>query len=258
MIRRQHTLSEKVEAELLYQILYGKFRTEKQLPPETEIAKHLGVSRNVVRNGMSVLEQEGFISRSRGVGTIVNKHVLEIQTRMDIADKFENIIESAGCAAGCSYFDFDTDIQSDEIAELLEISQDSKLYRITRVMTADDVPAVFCQDYVPASLIDKLDEEKNSQASKISTYEMLLQNENPEVYLAVADVSAVNPSEMICDLCDISSTTPVLHIQAVHYSFRGQPLLLSSEYYVNKLIKQTMVRKKIYSPDEISRGYVYV
>jgi len=42
-----------------------------QLPPERELANHLGQSRRSVRNALSVLEDEGIIRRQQGQGTFI-------------------------------------------------------------------------------------------------------------------------------------------------------------------------------------------
>jgi len=46
-------------------------RVGDQLPPEDELARQYGVSRNTVRQALDVLEHEGYIERSHGRGTFV-------------------------------------------------------------------------------------------------------------------------------------------------------------------------------------------
>ena len=50
---------------------------------ELTLAKEMGVSRTLIRDCLSALEREGFISRKHGVGTIVNPHILNATTRME-------------------------------------------------------------------------------------------------------------------------------------------------------------------------------
>ncbi len=48
------------------------YRDGKLLPPETELARRLGVSRNTLRSGIDELVRDGLLIRKRGVGTRVN------------------------------------------------------------------------------------------------------------------------------------------------------------------------------------------
>lgn len=252
--QQSRTLSDQVGAELMYQLVYGKYRDGKRLPPETEIAKDLGVSRNVVRNSMSVLEQEGYISCRRGVGTIVNQHVLNIQTRIDLADKFQSLIESTGCKAACSYFSIWQTSCSEELAAKLRRRPGDPLLCISRVMTADGVPAVYCRDFVPTDLIQQLPPEVYERAAEESTFALLEEAGNPETLMAVSDVMAVAADDTLCRLCGLQPREPVLHLEAVQYTFDGNALFLSKEYYMNALHRQTIVRKKIYTTKEAGHG----
>ena len=55
-------LSEEVTRKLLSEIRSGRYSGEKKLPPEVTLAAELGVSRNLLRDCLTILEREGFIS----------------------------------------------------------------------------------------------------------------------------------------------------------------------------------------------------
>ena len=79
----KNELSRDMTNRLLYEMREGIYAGRDRLPPEIELAKQLGISRTLVRDCLSILEREGFINRKHGVGTIINKHVLNVATRMD-------------------------------------------------------------------------------------------------------------------------------------------------------------------------------
>ena len=89
-------LSEEVTRSLLKEIRTGRYSQLKKLPPEVELASQLGVSRTLLRDCLAILEREGFISRKHGVGTVINKHVLEVETRMDLEKEFMDMVADAG------------------------------------------------------------------------------------------------------------------------------------------------------------------
>lgn len=244
------TLADKVGEQILEELKFGKFHSVRLLPPEEELAKILGVSRNVIRSSLSVLEQEGYVSRRRGVGTVVNHHVLDIRTRIDIADLFQRNIETEGCEAGCSYFHMEKVPCCAYIAEMLGIHPGDPIYKIARAMTANGIPAVYDIDYLAARLIDGLDDASKLKAAEESTFAVLQQAGNDEIHMAITKVSAVAADENVALHCGKNIGDPVLFMEAVQYTFSGEPLFVSQEYYVNALNHQKMIRKKIYSSRE--------
>src|SRR5699024_4625526 len=81
---------------LLPQLRSGQLAGAVQLPSEKELAGMLGVSRTVVRDALSVLERAGYMERVRGIGTLVNREVLEADNRLDQKIEFYSMIRAAG------------------------------------------------------------------------------------------------------------------------------------------------------------------
>ena len=71
MIARSPSLTDQVKAHIKERIVRGEFEAGR-IPPETELASELGVSRTTVRDALSRLENEGSIYRKQGAGTFVN------------------------------------------------------------------------------------------------------------------------------------------------------------------------------------------
>ena len=60
--------------ELKRRILQGEYQNGQRLPGENEMAGEFAMSRQTVRQALSLLEQEGFIQRRQGSGTYVHSH----------------------------------------------------------------------------------------------------------------------------------------------------------------------------------------
>lgn len=253
-MKKARTLSDQIEAKLLYQLMFGKYRLERRLPPETEIAKDFGVSRNALRSSMSVLERAGYISRKRGVGTIVNQHVLDIQTRIDFSDTFAKILKSTGKEPSCSYFKMEVEQVKPSVAKQLHIAEGSNVWCISRVMNAGDKPAVYCRDYVASDNIECLTKEDREESALRSTFDLLIEAEEPEIQMAVTEISAMAADEALVRLCGLEPGEPVLYMEAVHYTLKGKPLFVSQEHYMNDLSHMTIVRSKIYMEDDKDDG----
>ncbi len=61
-----------VVEQLTQAVLSGEMEVGSLLPPERDLANHLGVSRNVVREATKILQSRGLLSIKQGLGTIVS------------------------------------------------------------------------------------------------------------------------------------------------------------------------------------------
>ena len=62
---------------LLQAMQTGEYAHSDRLPRESVLAEKLGISRTQLRDILASLEREGFITRRHGVGTLINRHVLQ-------------------------------------------------------------------------------------------------------------------------------------------------------------------------------------
>lgn len=53
-------------------VLNGELKPGSLLPPERDMAEHLGVSRNVVREATKIMQSRGLLTVKQGLGTVVN------------------------------------------------------------------------------------------------------------------------------------------------------------------------------------------
>ncbi|MCX8022767.1 MAG: GntR family transcriptional regulator [Syntrophorhabdaceae bacterium] len=75
---------EAVSGEIKKLIFQGVFKAGDKLPPETEIGRQFGVSRQTVREALRILEQSGFITIQQGVngGPMITDTVLSRLSNM--------------------------------------------------------------------------------------------------------------------------------------------------------------------------------
>ncbi|MDV7395924.1 GntR family transcriptional regulator, partial [Arthrospira platensis SPKY1] len=85
-----------VEALLRRLIALPKYQQGAFLPPEVELAKQLGISRNTVRQATNKLEHEGLIVRKKGVGT--KAAAKTVTTQLDSWHSFTQEMNDKGIA----------------------------------------------------------------------------------------------------------------------------------------------------------------
>ena len=95
--------------QLSHKIKYALFENIKEsihgnellkLPKEEVLAQQLGVSRNGLRDVLTVLEEEGYISRRRSKGTIVNPKIVNSTCRLDLETELTQMIAEEGYEPG--------------------------------------------------------------------------------------------------------------------------------------------------------------
>ena len=99
----QPSQSKTIRLQLLADMKEGAYAHCERLPRESVLAEKLGISRTQLRDILASLEREGFITRRHGVGTIINRHVLEATARMDIEVEFLDMIRQSGYKAEVAY-----------------------------------------------------------------------------------------------------------------------------------------------------------
>lgn len=216
--------------------LYGRLLTwmrqgeSDRLPPEEVLAETLGISRVKLRDVLAALEANGYISRRKGVGTVINKYLLAETARLDIDNVYEEMIEDAG-------FEPKTDIlrlqklkqTPDFVADKLERSETSAVFYVEKLVFADRDPAIFLQDYIPTAYFQRDDIDLAMLAK--STFRFVQESVKDRLQNMVVHIDAQTASEEVADILQLPKGASVLRLDAVTYSRRQLPILYSIEYH---------------------------
>ena len=232
-----------VRAQLLGEMREGRFFQCERLPRESVLAQLLGISRTQLRDSLALLEREGFISRRHGVGTVINRHVLNIQTRMDLEQEFLDMVRASGYQPEIAFVKSD-EINCDEaVAKRLKIEPGSKVLRVSRLITADGEAAIYCDDYIDWQKIK--DHAYDEQSLSMPIFYFLTRYCDLEPVMDVTEVRPVAADGRLAEILDIAPGTPLLFMDEVDYDINGNPVFCSAEYYVDGMIKHTVMRKKL-------------
>ena len=94
-------LSFRVRDDLLSRIATGRIPPGSKLPPEPELAEEMGVSRPTLREALRSLEEDGFVTRTRGAGTYAT-HRPRLRNNLDVNFGVTEAIRAAGMEPGTS------------------------------------------------------------------------------------------------------------------------------------------------------------
>lgn len=227
---------------LLNEIKTGRFALCDRLPRETELAEMLGISRTQLRDALSELEREGYITRRHGVGTCINRHVLQVKNRMDIEAEFFEIIRSCGYTPDViieSTEETEADAQS---AEKLGIPVGSPVLRRRSVCTADGVPVILWTDVLNRALVK---EPFALSDMRCLIFEFLREFCHMSVYLDLTELHPVVADEAAAASLCVPVGTPLLNMKETDFDIEGNPIFYSDQYFTDGMISHTVLRKKL-------------
>ncbi|WP_409968878.1 GntR family transcriptional regulator [Bengtsoniella intestinalis] len=238
----QTSSSKSIRAELLGAMRTGPYASGDRLPRESVLAERMNISRTQLRDILASLEREGFITRRHGVGTIINRHILEVDTRMDIEVEFLDMIRQNGFKPDVAFVRVADGVADQEIAKQLGILEGAPVIRISRLCTADGKPAIYCED-----VIDKTLAKGNYTINdfRLPVFHFLQQYCGVSAYMDLANISPVVANDNLAEIFAIPVGTPLLNVKEVDFDIDGHPVFCSNEYFVNDFFAHSIMRKKL-------------
>ena len=234
--------SRTIRAQLLSDMRKGIYASVPRLPRESVLAEKLGISRTQLRDILASLEREGFITRRHGVGTIINRHVLEAQTRMDIEVEFLDMIRRSGYEPAVAYVRTSSGWADLHTARQLRLAEGDPVLQVDRVCTADGRPAIYCEDIIPRALIQR-DFTLEDLRQPIFHFLQVFCGISP--YLDLTDLRPVTADDALAEIFGVAVGAPLLFMDEVDYDIDGRPVFCSREYFADGFFRHTVMRKKL-------------
>lgn len=235
--------SKNIRIQLLKEMKDGIFSECKRLPRETVLAEKFNISRTQLRDVLSDMEREGFITRRHGVGTVINRHVLQVKNRMDIETEFLDIIRQNGYEATVSFIEVTEDVADALAAQKLHIEEGTAVIRVRLLCNADDSPAIYSEDVLDKRLVK---EDYKSQDFQVIVFQFLEKFCDVEAYMDLTELHPVLADDQLSKILQVEKGTPLLNMEEVDYDIEGNPIFYSRQYFVDGFFKHTVLRKKFF------------
>ena len=232
-----------IRSRLLREMRQGIFASSLRLPPENELCALLGVSRTQLRDSLAQLDREGFISRCHGVGTLINRHVLAIQTRMDLEVEFMDMVREAGFVPKAKCLGAETRGAGPEVAERLHVAEGAPCLHIAKLVTADGRGAIFCQDIIDCAKIRDHCYPEDVFVQPVFYFLQRFCGLTP--LMDVTSVRAVAADSEVAEALGVEPGSPLLYMDEVDYDRDGAPILYARQFYADGIVRHSLIRKKI-------------
>jgi DNA-binding GntR family transcriptional regulator len=219
-------------------VITGGYEPGSKLPNEDALAERFAVSRATIREAVRGLVEEGYLVRRQGSGTFVTARPL-LRNSLDTNFSYTAYLESTGVRAGRRILGVDTIPADDDVAEHLQIEPGRPVVTLTRVRTADDRPAVYSIDRMPADVVDAA---RDREALGGSIYAMLATLGHPVRHGEAAVEPAAADGELAAVLA-VPVGTLLQHLEQVDVDASGRRVLYSLEWHVPSVIELRVYRR---------------
>jgi len=245
---RRASLPAEIAAAVAARIRSGEIPLGTRLPSEPELARSMSVSRNTVREAISVLREQGLAVTRQGIGTFTldpsrDAH-FPVEVGIEHLTSTTEMIARAGHKPGARDYQLVTGSADPDICHQLRVDPDERVHCIERVRTADDLPVILCRDYVSVAQVPE--QVMGQYRGGESLFGFLQRECRLEIKTARADILPTLPSSRVADLLRVSRRRPLLVLKQLHYSGDGLPFLYSENVfnlqYMGLHVRRTPIR----------------
>ena len=224
-------ISDRVVASLLDELRTGRYARADRLPAEVDLAAELGVSRTVIRDALSEMERAGYVERVRGIGTVVNRTVLGLRSRLDQKLEYYPLIRSFGSYPHADGIQVYHVRAGEELARNLEIEPGDEVICIKKRILADTTPVIYSIDYLSRALFSGRDYTRIDLTGDV--FEILEQECHQQVTSNVAHLKASCGDEGIRSAMRLAPGEAMLLLDEVCFNRLCKPVMRSLSYYTN-------------------------
>lgn len=223
-------LYQQIKGLILQSLQAGEWRPGELIPSEMELAARFKVSQGTVRKAIDELAAENLVMRRQGKGTFVATHTAQqVQYRFlklhpDVGDlqgegrAQRTILECKRLRAPA------------EIARLLALRSGDTVVQVRRVLALSGIPTILEDIWLPGQAFKGLTAEQMAHY-KGPTYAMFETEFGVRMVRAEEKLRAVLPDATQAQLLDVPTTTPLLSVERLSYTYNDIPMELRRGIY---------------------------
>jgi GntR family transcriptional regulator len=228
----RHSLAQELRA----RIRAGEWRPGERIPSEPELARQETVSRSSMRAAITMLEEEGFVSRRHGSGTYVT-HRPALPNELGRNFGVSRMIASEGLELGTVEESSGTEPAPRAVAELLGVEEGERVSALRRVRTADGRRVVDVTDWC------RVEHLAPEDLPTVGSIYAALAERGLAVDHGVAHLTPRNADGEVAERLGVPSGTLLLTIDQVDRTADGIAVLVSREHHLADAFTFTLLRR---------------
>jgi GntR family transcriptional regulator len=206
-----------VKAAILDYIEENDLPPSSLLPSERELSNLFSISRLTIRKALDHLEQEGVLFRQQGKGAFVGSS--KLQQPLLVLTSFTEAVRQEGHTPGSQLLGYDILENKRAVCKKLELEPGSKVLKISRLRSVDNLPFSLATSYLDGALAEKLLE---SDLQNQSLYSLLKDKFDISMSKTKAYLEAVAAEHSDALLLNIKPGSPVFLMSGVVISRSGK------------------------------------
>ncbi|WIV12379.1 GntR family transcriptional regulator [Proteiniborus sp. MB09-C3] len=238
-IQKQTAVGQAIEYLRNYILTTNNYEMTK-LPSESKLASEMGVSRLTIREALTVLENEGLITRSQGSSTAITTFARKLSERIDNAGELGKFINDCGYESTVDIISYSWERCNKEEGKSLEIELGDEILVVKKRFLANGNPAAYCINRIPKMFL--LDNEIDEKDLGKSMFDFVEESCNCQLSHDFMEIIPSLVTKEIADILKIGEKSPILRVDVTKYSMEGYPVMYNTEYYVDSLIRFTACR----------------
>lgn len=236
MTTARRSLRHSLARELRARIRAGEWRPGERIPSEPELARQETVSRSSMRAAITMLEEEGYVSRRHGSGTYVT-HRPALPNELGRNFGVSRMIASEGLEPGTLEESSGTEPAPRAVAEALGLEEGERVSALRRVRTADGRPVVDVTDWC------RVEHLAPEDLPTVGSIYAALAERGLAVDHGVAHLTPRNADGEVAERLGVPSGTLLLTIDQVDRTADGIAVLVSREHHLADAFTFTLLRR---------------
>jgi GntR family transcriptional regulator len=240
MITRNPSLTDQVKSNIKGRIVNDEFNGGR-IPPETELATDLGVSRTTVRDALSRLEHEGAIYRKQGAGTFVNAPGLQIRSRLEEIWSYEQVLEDHGYTPSVRVLSSHARPADDDTVEILSLEPNAPVLIIEKLFLEDNEPVILTINQIPIRIVHDAEYEED-EATPI--YEFLEDHCDRTLGYYLSEIIPVSLDADTAAKLGVEPGTLAISFDEIGFDQNNEPVVRATSYFRDDLLRFRLIRRK--------------
>jgi GntR family transcriptional regulator len=232
-------LPKRVKQVLVDAIVDGAF--DGELPSENELARQLGVSRTTVRGALRSLEEEGLVTRQRGVGTRINAHVARARLTLNRVVGFWDLIKETGHTPSIAYTRVRVDTAGLDTTQRMDCSPTAPFVIIDRLFLANGEPAILLAEMIQHK---DLTAEIKPEDVHESIFEFASTYAVEPIDHTIAEIIPVVADAQLAATLAVDEGSPLLRLVETHYTRSNYRLMVSEIHVVDRFVRFNIIRRR--------------
>ena len=197
----------KIEKYLKELIDSGEIKQGELLPSENKLCEKFNVTRMTVRSAYNNLVKEGYITRKRGIGSIVLAN--RISDNISNIQSYTKEMINKGYSVITKLISLSIVEADKTIKDKLNLELGENVWEVKRVRYAEGSPVSYMITYMPVKMFPNL---KKTDCDSLYKY---LEKCGYKISTAQRVVEALISSEELMELLELECESPILHIEQV-------------------------------------------